>query len=155
MAVAALQGTQTMLEKMDQVLAPAMEGVSDTPRAPRSKNASQPSDVAEGLEHAYKSLQDGLWRGMQKLDVPVSDMQEHGYLTRQLDSARLRAVPNAVLAPVIGSTEAVTKALLGVRNSFDPEAKAFSDRKYKAAATDSCEPSCIDPHESRTSDSGP
>ena len=60
-------------------------------------------------------------------------------------------MPNAVLAPVIGSTEAVTKALLGVRNQFDPEAKRSSDRKYKKtkepAPTETTEPAATADHQ--------
>ena len=98
-----------MLEKMDELLQPAVleaRSPDSPPKAARSKNASQPSDMGEGLEHAYvsavtnrqrsvhtdgvecwpigrrtsryKSLQDGISRGYRKLDVPVSDIQADG-----------------------------------------------------------------------------
>lgn len=37
--------------------------------------------------------------------------------------AVIRAVPVAVLKPMIGATEAVSQTLLGLRNSIDPNKK--------------------------------
>jgi hypothetical protein len=38
----------------------------------------------------------------------------------------------AVLKPMIGTTEAVSKALLGLRNTLDPDAQDENSDKYKA-----------------------
>jgi autophagy-related protein 2 len=40
-------------------------------------------------------------------------------------------VPIAVLKPMIGASEAVSKTLLGVRNSLDPQARRELGDKYK------------------------
>lgn len=45
--------------------------------------------------------------------------------------AVIRAVPVAILQPMIGTTEAVSKSLLGARNSLDTTAKQDDIRKYK------------------------
>lgn len=45
--------------------------------------------------------------------------------------AVVRAVPIAVLKPMIGASEAVSKTLLGVRNSLDPQARRELGDKYK------------------------
>lgn len=45
--------------------------------------------------------------------------------------AVVRAVPIAVLKPMIGASEAVSKTLLGMRNSLDPEGKRELGDKYK------------------------
>jgi autophagy-related protein 2 len=45
--------------------------------------------------------------------------------------AVVRAVPVAVLRPMIGASEAVSKTLLGARNSLDPRSKAELGDKYK------------------------
>lgn len=39
----------------------------------------------------------------------------------------VRAVPIAVLRPMIGATEAVSKTLLGLRNTMDPGAQAETE----------------------------
>jgi autophagy-related protein 2 len=43
----------------------------------------------------------------------------------------VRAVPIAVLKPMIGASEAVSKTLLGMRNSLDPEGTKELGDKYK------------------------
>ena len=45
--------------------------------------------------------------------------------------AVVRAVPIAVLKPMIGASEAVSKTLLGLRNTLDPNIRRDSDEKYK------------------------
>jgi len=52
----------------------------------------------------------------------------------------IRAVPVAVLHPMIGVTEAVAKTLLGLRNSLDPVRKVEMSQKYKDVATPVNEP---------------
>ena len=45
--------------------------------------------------------------------------------------AVVRAVPIAVLKPMIGASEAVSKTLLGMRNSLDPQGRDELGDKYK------------------------
>ena len=45
--------------------------------------------------------------------------------------AVIRAVPVALLQPLIGTSEAVSKTLLGVRNELDPETRHDVDKKFK------------------------
>jgi autophagy-related protein 2 len=45
--------------------------------------------------------------------------------------AVVRAVPIAVLKPMIGASEALSKTLLGIHNTFDSEAQQQAEAKYK------------------------
>jgi autophagy-related protein 2 len=45
--------------------------------------------------------------------------------------AVVRAVPIAVLKPMIGASEAVSKTLFGLRNTMDPDVKHENEAKYK------------------------
>lgn len=45
--------------------------------------------------------------------------------------AIIRAVPIAVLKPMIGASEAVSKTLFGLHNTMDPEIKHENEAKYK------------------------
>ena len=45
--------------------------------------------------------------------------------------AVVRAVPIAVLRPMIGASEAVSKTLLGLHNTLDPNVRAENEAKYK------------------------
>jgi len=43
----------------------------------------------------------------------------------------IRAVPIAVLKPMIGASEAVSKTLLGLHNTLDPNVRHENEAKYK------------------------
>lgn len=43
----------------------------------------------------------------------------------------VRAVPIAIIKPMIGASEAVSKTLLGLRNTLDPEGRREMGDKYK------------------------
>lgn len=45
--------------------------------------------------------------------------------------AVIRAVPIAVLKPMIGATEAVGQTLMGIHNSLDPKVRTENEAKYK------------------------
>jgi hypothetical protein len=43
----------------------------------------------------------------------------------------IRAVPIAVLRPMIGASEAVSKTLMGLHNTMDPNVRLENEDKYK------------------------
>jgi len=43
----------------------------------------------------------------------------------------IRAVPIAVIKPMIGASEAVSKTLLGLHNSLEPNNRYDNEAKYK------------------------
>lgn len=43
----------------------------------------------------------------------------------------MRAIPVAVLKPMIGASEAVRETLLGLRGTLDPNVRRDIDAKYK------------------------
>jgi len=43
----------------------------------------------------------------------------------------IRAVPIAVLKPMIGASEAVSKTLQGLHNTLDPNVRHENEAKYK------------------------
>jgi len=45
--------------------------------------------------------------------------------------AVIRAVPIAVLKPMIGASEAVSKTLMGLHNTLDPNVRNENEAKYK------------------------
>jgi len=96
----------------------------------RSRQANQPSGVLDGLQQAYESLTAGLQDAAHTIvAVPASQYRRHG--AKGAAKAAMRAVPVAVLRPLIGSTEAVSRALMGLRNALDPETRHDLDVKYK------------------------
>lgn len=117
-----------------------------------SRYAEQPSDLRDGVESAYKSLGDNFRSAAQTiLAVPMEVYERSGQevsLVRVAPSHEssdrsspqgpvrsvVRAVPVAVLKPMIGASEAVSKALFGLRNSLDPDAQEATSDKYKQAS---------------------
>ncbi|KAF8317481.1 hypothetical protein DL93DRAFT_2165719 [Clavulina sp. PMI_390] len=95
-----------------------------------SRYAHQPTNVREGLQSAYKSLGKNLGEAAQTiLAVPIEVYERAG--TEGPVRAVVRALPVAVLKPMIGASEAVSKTLLGLRGSLDPHTRDNIAAKYK------------------------
>ncbi|KAK6136896.1 hypothetical protein DH2020_029341 [Rehmannia glutinosa] len=69
--------------------------------------SNQPNDAQQGIQQAYQSISDGLGKSASALSAPA-----------------------AAIAPASGAARAVHCALLGFRNSLDPERKRESLEKY-------------------------
>jgi autophagy-related protein 2 len=118
----------------------------DDPGELISKYAQQPADITEGVQTAYKSLRRNLNSAAQTiLAVPMEVYERSGnevnifFLEKvpHVNSCQgpvrsvIRAVPIAVLKPMIGATEAVSKTLLGLHNTLDPDVRHENEAKYK------------------------
>ncbi|KAJ3015495.1 autophagy- protein 2 [Thoreauomyces humboldtii] len=137
-------GTQGLLEQADEIFGGEGSGgggASESgPGSPRSfahhqggadhvsKYAEQPSDVKEGVELAYRSLSRNVATAARTvLAVPMEVYENTG--TQGTVRAVMRAVPVAVLRPMIGATEAVSKTLMGLQNSMDPSRRVQMEDK--------------------------
>jgi autophagy-related protein 2 len=111
-----------------------------------SKYAQQPADIKEGVQSAYKSLSRNLNSAAQTiLAVPMEVYERSGNEVSHILRGKyrhhnlfqgpvrsvIRAVPIAILKPMIGATEAVSKTLLGLHNTLDPEVRLENEAKYK------------------------
>ncbi|CAO3568283.1 unnamed protein product [Mortierella alpina] len=95
-----------------------------------SKYANQPADLNEGMELAYKSLSKNIGTAAHTIfAVPMEVYERTG--AQGSVRAVIRAVPVAVLKPMIGATEAFSKVLIGIRNSIDPAQRLQMEDKYK------------------------
>ncbi|GAA5872746.1 hypothetical protein JCM3774_005049 [Rhodotorula dairenensis] len=107
------------------------EGFEEARFDARSRYASQPANLRQGVEGAYTSFGENLKDAAQTiLAVPMEVYERSG--EEGAVRAVVRAVPLAVLKPMIGASGAVSKALLGLRNTLDPQAQAGElEDKYK------------------------
>lgn len=120
-----------------------------------SRYAKQPADVKEGVSTAYKSLSKNFNSAAETiLAVPMEVYEKsgtdvspppssfvsspsHALTSATVSSpqgpvrAVVRAIPIAVLKPMIGASEAVSKTLFGLRNTIDPSARRDLEDKYK------------------------
>ncbi|KAJ7905574.1 hypothetical protein B0H14DRAFT_2660774 [Mycena olivaceomarginata] len=95
-----------------------------------SKYAEQPVDLKEGVQSAYKSLQRNLNSAAQTILAVPMEVYERSGNEGPVRSV-IRAVPIAVLKPMIGASEAVSKTLLGLHNTLDPNVRHENEAKYK------------------------
>jgi len=94
-----------------------------------SKYAEQPQNVREGLHSGYRSLKRNVNSAAQTiLAVPMEVYESNNEGPVR---AVIRAVPIAVLKPMIGASEAVSKTLLGLHNTLDPKSRHETETKYK------------------------
>jgi len=95
-----------------------------------SRYADQPRDIAEGMHSAYRSLRKNFGSAAQTiLAVPMEVYERSG--DEGAVRSVIRAVPIAVLKPMIGATEAVSKTLLGLHNTLDSNVRHDNQAKYK------------------------
>ncbi|GBE82158.1 Autophagy-related protein [Sparassis crispa] len=140
-------GTQVILEQAENVLGGqhldtiTAEAVQTSPLPGElgeqftegdliSRYADQPINVKEGIHTAFRSLKRNFGSAAQTiLAVPMEVYERSG--NEGPVRAVVRAVPIAVLKPMIGASEAVSKTLLGLHNSLDPKVHLENEAKYK------------------------
>ncbi|KAI7849311.1 hypothetical protein BDC45DRAFT_574027 [Circinella umbellata] len=107
-----------------------------------SKFANQPSDLSQGLQFAYKNLSQNIGAAAQTIfAVPTEIIEQNnnndmsngspGSNSSSPAKAVIRAVPVAVIKPMIGLTGAFQSIMVGLRNSIDPAMRLQSEDKYK------------------------
>ncbi|KAH9810978.1 hypothetical protein DFH28DRAFT_1063819 [Melampsora americana] len=91
-----------------------------------SRYADQPENVKIGAKLAYQDLRDNMRSTAQTiLAIPLEVFNEGS------GRAVVKAVPIAILHPMVGATGAISKTLLGLRNTLDPFANENDEDKYK------------------------
>ncbi|XP_027161566.1 autophagy-related protein 2 [Coffea eugenioides] len=99
-------------------------------RANTSVRSNQPEDARQGIKQAYHSISDGLGKSASALvRTPLKKYQRGDGVGSAL-AAVVQATPVAAVAPASAAARAMHYALLGVRNSLDPEHKKESLDKY-------------------------
>ncbi|GMK55469.1 hypothetical protein CspeluHIS016_0205250 [Cutaneotrichosporon spelunceum] len=131
-------GTQVVLERAEGVLDPKMgdsfvveaSDADSDEEGQHSRYRNQPADVREGVKAAYVSLSSNINSAAQTILAVPMEVYERAGDDGPLRTV-VRAVPIAVLKPMIGASEAVSKTLWGLRNSLDPEGRREQGDKYK------------------------
>ncbi|CAK9781050.1 hypothetical protein CC85DRAFT_269388 [Cutaneotrichosporon oleaginosum] len=130
-------GTQVVLERAEGVLGPKLgdsvvvEATDESDEeGQHSRYRNQPSNVQEGVKAAYASLSSNINSAAQTILAVPMEVYERAGDDGPLQTV-VRAVPIAVLKPMIGASEAVSKTLWGLRNSLDPQGRQEQGDKYK------------------------
>lgn len=82
--------------------------------------ADQPRNVTQGLRNAGVSFKRNLHSAREAIRAVPGEVAERGS-AQGMVQAVARAAPIAVLRPMIGASEAISKTLLGATNSMDKE----------------------------------
>ncbi|CAN4107707.1 unnamed protein product [Withania somnifera] len=89
-----------------------------------------PRDARQGIQQAYESMSDGFSKSASALiRTPIKRYQRGAGMGSAFATA-VQAAPAAAIAPASATARAVHCALLGVRNSLNPERKKESLEKY-------------------------
>jgi autophagy-related protein 2 len=112
-------GTQVFLEHADEILSGDDQKTLDKDV---SKFADQPKTFRAGITKGYQSLRSNLNQAASTVIAIPMEVYEN--------SGNEGAVPIAVLKPLIGASSAISKALIGIQNTLDPERN--DEDKYKS-----------------------
>ncbi|CAI0556958.1 unnamed protein product [Linum tenue] len=105
---------------------------SSTAQGKKKSNvrSNQPKDAQEGMQQAYSNLSDGLGKSASALVRTPLKKYQYGASAGSALATAVRGIPAAAIAPVSACASAAHSALLGLRNSLDPEHKKESMEKY-------------------------
>lgn len=123
------------IDSADDDEPPMYEGASALDDDDRTRKvslyANPPISVAQGLQDAYGSLGRNLGLARQAIMGIGPNTVDQGGNAQDAARAVMKAAPIALIRPVIGATEAVSKTLQGVTNQMDPGQVKNIEEKYK------------------------
>ncbi|CUS23015.1 LAQU0S08e00254g1_1 [Lachancea quebecensis] len=110
-----------------------VEPPSNDKEVPRvfSLYADQPNTLQKGLKEAQNSFGNNIQLAYEALKKAQGEIKE-SESTQERASTMARVVPIALLRPIIGATEALSKALQGISNEIDVEQATYLQDKYKS-----------------------
>ncbi|CAI9104344.1 OLC1v1002993C1 [Oldenlandia corymbosa var. corymbosa] len=130
-------GAHNILHQVECILAsipPSLPSCPAESRGKRDVRSNQPKDALQGMKQAYGSISGGLSKSASALiRTPLKRYQSGDGIGSALATA-VQAAPVAAVAPASATVRAVQYALLGMRNSLDPEHKKESLKKYLGSA---------------------
>ncbi|SCU79396.1 LADA_0B00364g1_1 [Lachancea dasiensis] len=128
-----LVGGRNPIKSEEELEALIVEPGATEKDAPRifSLYADQPTSLKQGLKEARGSFGNNVQLAYDAVRKAQREIREtnnvHGTA-----SSLARVVPVALLRPIIGATEALSKALQGISNGIDDEQLAMLQDKYKS-----------------------
>ncbi|CAM0913916.1 unnamed protein product [Alopecurus aequalis] len=130
-------GAHDILLKTERALtaAPPPSTSREAKKPKDNIRANQPDGAHQGLKQAYESLTDGLGRTASALIGNPIKVYNRGGGAGSVLATAICGAPSAAVAPVSASARAVHYALLGLRNSLDPERKKESAYKYSGPSS--------------------
>ncbi|CAK7225151.1 autophagy-related protein 2 [Sporothrix eucalyptigena] len=104
---------------------------SDDGRKEISLYADQPTNVVQGLRHAYTSLARDLHFARDAIIAVPAEVRESTSATGAAQVV-IKHAPTIIFRPAIGATKAIGQTLMGATNSLDPQNLRRVEDKYKS-----------------------
>jgi hypothetical protein len=121
-------GTQGLLEQAEGYFVEPSEALAA--EHPVSMYANQPHNLRQGVTQAINGMsRNVVTAGAALASLPRKIEGEED--ARGAVRVAARSVPIAVIRPLIGTTEAISKTLLGLRNTMSPGQQKMNEDKYK------------------------
>ncbi|SCW03862.1 LAFE_0H00672g1_1 [Lachancea fermentati] len=120
-------------EEPDAMIVELSEEDSGNPKI-ISLYADQPATVHNGLKQARSSLEKNVYIAYDALKKAQNEIRE-SESAHDTAISLARAVPVAILRPLIGASEALSKALQGISNEIDEEQAVYLQDKYKSTSS--------------------
>ncbi|KAJ3348571.1 autophagy- protein 2 [Entophlyctis luteolus] len=120
--------TQSLLETVEQRT--STKGSSE--QHAKRERGDQPRNIQEGVRQGAQSLARNVNDAVKTVMNAPMHRNQQSQGSSSSAAAVVQAVPSAILKPMIGATEAVSKTLLGLQNSLDPSKQQEIKDKYKS-----------------------
>lgn len=92
--------------------------------------SNQPESIEQGIKLAYRSLGKNL-SSTKKVILKIKDDVSEAESFQEALVTVLKSSPIVLIRPLIGTTEAVSKTLMGISNEIDPSKLVESKNKYR------------------------
>lgn len=92
--------------------------------------ADQPQNMREGMNKAYNSLGKN-FNIAKNTVINASEKVSESKGAKGAFAIMAKAAPVAIMRPLIGTTEAISKTLIGLTNQIDPKERLKANDKYK------------------------
>jgi len=123
-------GTQGILESAETMLNPVEAGADKSSTHAVSMYANQPRDLRQGVSQAMSGMARNVMTARDAITSLPRDLEGEDD-SRGIVRVAAKSVPVAVIRPLIGTTEMISKTLLGLRNTINPDQRKLNEDKYK------------------------
>ncbi|VVA98194.1 unnamed protein product [Arabis nemorensis] len=123
-------GAHDILLRAEYVFASAPSSPQPQGKTKTNVRHNQPRNAKQGMRQACESIGDGIGKTASALVRTPLKKYQRGDGAGSAFATVVQAVPTAAIAPASACARAVHSALVGIRNSLDPEHKKESMEKY-------------------------
>lgn len=123
-------GAHDILLRAEYIFASSPSSPQPQGKTKANVRHNQPRNAKQGMRQAYENIGDGIGKTASALVRTPLKKYQRGDGAGSAFATVVQGVPTAAIAPASACARAVHSALVGIRNSLDPEHKKESMEKY-------------------------